>query len=797
MVNSCCVRGCNNESYPGSHFSFHGFPKNENQKLKWQNVVPGKISKSSVVCSAHFKCDDFVSGYIRRMLKPDAVPSIFPKVVSSEKRIHVLSKIRIQEGPALKTIKLQESVTKELSIAESISTQTVSAATSATPRKKKLRREVKVLQQRLKRRNTTIDNLKCLLKIIKKKCDNYSEVEQMVQHNFENIHTNLNTTKSKKSNKYTDEMKSFALSLYYYSGKAYLFLRNRIPLPHPATLRRILSTHKCNVGFMTEVMEFLKAKAENGEINVALIFDAMAIKASKQYDKGSDKYWGGVNLGGILTSDSEKFATEALVFQIVSLKEKFACPIAYFFIDKISAHVQSQLILTAIRMLSDINIVVRSLTADGTQVNIKTFEILGCNFTLANIKTYFDHQIKGVIPLYCILDPAHMIKLARNLFAETCLSSEKGDIKFEFIQKLHDLQEEEGLKLKNKLTRVHVDFFGKKMNVKLAAQVLSSSVADAIDYLRSIGHPSFAGSEATVEYLRYLDRLFDILNAKNPVGVGFKSPLHLQNKHVWTQVFEETRQYLTKLKVDGKNVMTHRRKTPVLGLIIDTYSFAELASEMFDAGMTYLLPYKASQDHIEMFFSCVRARGGTNDNPTALEFMFIMRKLLFRNSVRPSVNANCTNLDYENSAILEFRSAKRSIVEDNNTKENETDKSDVLMHLMDRTNLSNYKNNILYYISGYIAMKILDKLTCEHCRALLISHRTHRDHDYLIDKIKRISHVHPSSDESHELELIKCIGQKYLSLRLKSYGKSLTLKHMGDKATLRQKLHKTVLFSNV
>lgn len=113
------------------------------------------------------------------------------------------------------------------------------------------------------------------------------------------------------------------------------------------------------------------------------------------------------------------------MFQIVSLKEKCICPIAYFFIDKISAHVQAQFVLTAIHMLADINIVVRSLTADGTQGNIKTFEILGCNFTLANMKTHFDHPNKST-KVYCILDPAHMIKLARNLFAETSLSSEKG-----------------------------------------------------------------------------------------------------------------------------------------------------------------------------------------------------------------------------------------------------------------------------------------------------------------------------------------------------------------------------------
>lgn len=76
----------------------------------------------------------------------------------------------MEEGPAPKIIKLQESVTKEIiTTTENVSTQTTSAAIPATPRKKKLRQEVKVLKQRLKRRNTTVNNLKCLLKIIKKR----------------------------------------------------------------------------------------------------------------------------------------------------------------------------------------------------------------------------------------------------------------------------------------------------------------------------------------------------------------------------------------------------------------------------------------------------------------------------------------------------------------------------------------------------------------------------------------------------------------------------------------------------
>lgn len=68
-----------------------------------------------------------------------------------------------------------------------------------------------------------------------------------------------------------------------------------------------------------------------------------------------------------------------------------------------------------------------------------------------------------------MLDPPHMTKLARNVFAECNLKSDKGHIDFKYVRRLHDLQEQEGLKLKNKLSAVHINFYGKKMNVKLAA----------------------------------------------------------------------------------------------------------------------------------------------------------------------------------------------------------------------------------------------------------------------------------------------------------------------------------------
>lgn len=57
------------------------FPTDPELRKKWLEVVPVKVSKTSVVCSQHFKPDDFtLGGLLRKKLKPDAVPSIFPVV---------------------------------------------------------------------------------------------------------------------------------------------------------------------------------------------------------------------------------------------------------------------------------------------------------------------------------------------------------------------------------------------------------------------------------------------------------------------------------------------------------------------------------------------------------------------------------------------------------------------------------------------------------------------------------------------------------------------------------------------
>lgn len=106
---------------------------------------------------------------------------------------------------------------------------------------------------------------------------------------------------------------------------------------------------------------------------------------------------------------NETYASEALVFMVVSMKQKFKCPVGYFLVDKISAEVQAELLKSCIRKLNDIGMNILNITFDGAQANLKTVKILGCDLT-ANDPSF---EVDGK-KINVSLDACHMVKLARN-----------------------------------------------------------------------------------------------------------------------------------------------------------------------------------------------------------------------------------------------------------------------------------------------------------------------------------------------------------------------------------------------
>lgn len=76
----------------------------------------------------------------------------------------------------------------------------------------------------------------------------------------------------------------------------------------------------------------------------ALIIDSMSIRKQIIRDKARIKYAGYVECAGIIDGKEECLASEALVFIVVSMSQRFKCPVAYFLIDKLNANILMELI---------------------------------------------------------------------------------------------------------------------------------------------------------------------------------------------------------------------------------------------------------------------------------------------------------------------------------------------------------------------------------------------------------------------------------------------------------------------
>ena len=87
------------------------------------------------------------------------------------------------------------------------------------------------------------------------------------------------------------------------------------------------------------------------------------------------------------------------------------------------------------------------------------------------------------------------------------------------------------------------------MNVSLAAQTLSSSVASAIDILCDEANlPEFHRSEATTHLIKMVNMAFDMLNSRHSLATGYKAPVTKENFSNWLQRCEQIASYLFSLK---------------------------------------------------------------------------------------------------------------------------------------------------------------------------------------------------------------------------------------------------------
>lgn len=546
----------------------------------------------------------------------------------------------------------------------------------------------------------------------------------------------LKQLKINSNRKYPPELRSFALTLNFYSPSAYYYVRKTFGncLPHPATLRKWYSSVDGAPGFTAESFRAVQIKVDemkqnNKSLICSLIIDEMSIREHVQWN--GKRHQGYVNFGtGTDLHDSLPRAKDVLVFLLVALNCRWKIPIGYFLINGLSASNKASLINMSISQIYQTGAVIKSITFDGASTNISAANILGARLSWPNIKPYILHPETGD-KIYILLDPCHMIKLCRNTLGDwgVIYDSEGHPIEWKYFTHLVVLQEEAGLHAATKIRKRHINYQNEKMKVKLAVQTFSESVADAIEYCNlDLRLKEFENSQATVLFCRNINNIFDILNTRNMLSKKqYKQPLSSKNITFMRTFINNSINYLSSLldNRNSRNILLSPRKTGFLGLIICLKSIEMLYNDLAKPDLIkFLLTYKLSQDHIEMFFSSIRAKGGFNNNPSAAQFEAAYKRLLVHIELT-STGTNCVAQD--NTSILQVSSSNSSsssqLLDDlfANSGDSEWNNDGIIDVNIDFGKNAFYIGDVVAYIGGFVVKKILNSINCNHCAKELTS----------------------------------------------------------------------------
>jgi hypothetical protein len=93
--------------------------------------------------------------------------------------------------------------------------------------------------------------------------------------------------------------------------------------------------------------------------------------------------------------------------------------------------------------------------------------------------------------------------------------------------------------------------------------------------------------------------------------------------------------------VAGTAMIYTNRKTSFVGFLMAINSVLSLFQTLVETNgspppMKYLLTYKLSQDHLELFYGCIRSHSGNNNNPTTRQFVATYKRLLVHNEIKAS-----------------------------------------------------------------------------------------------------------------------------------------------------------------
>lgn len=310
--------------------------------------------------------------------------------------------------------------------------------------------------------------------------------------------------------KYPETVRHFCLSLHYYSPRAYEHVRKEFNnhLPHPHTIKSWYANadFKGEAGLQKECLSKLKQicqdyeNTNNCKLMCSLVFDEISIRKQVYWCWHKADFVGFVNCGQDSESEKNSIAKQAIVFILNGVNVSMEFPLAYYFIDTLNKTQRRDLLLDIIQAVTECGIKITNITFDGYSSNVPMCELLGANLDVESdsFQPYFFNSMTDE-KIYIIMDPCHAEKLLRNTLANKKIiyDDKNGKIEWRFFESLYECSK--GNKLRtHKLTKRHIQWARTAMNVRIASETLSNSVANSMQYLLDQNHPDFVGSEPTI-----------------------------------------------------------------------------------------------------------------------------------------------------------------------------------------------------------------------------------------------------------------------------------------------------------
>ncbi|KAG8174446.1 hypothetical protein JTE90_027101 [Oedothorax gibbosus] len=386
---SCCAYGCTNrhsKKVPG--ITFHRFPKNVEKRLAWEKAIRREgyePNKYSYICSEHFPehmIDRTSLSCVR--LRDNAVPEIFkafpPHLQKKSKERKPPKERKQPKDGCLKNIEVQDLPVQHYSLNLPVNTPTTPddmrlPDTSACPQstetdhlqaglqlptegeafyKRKAEalsaevevknKKIKVLQQKVRRYTKKVKDLSSLLSHLQSENlvdeDSLNILNTLSKANTEIFSRLLSSTNMNA--KYSEELRTFALTLHFYSPRAYEYVRTsfNLALPHQRTLSRWYQHIDGAPGITREALNVLELKIKSSEhpLYFSLIMDEMSIRQQVEFDgKECHGYVNHGNYDSNNDDDSLPLAKDAFVLLVVCINGHWKLPVGYFLTDGLNS----------------------------------------------------------------------------------------------------------------------------------------------------------------------------------------------------------------------------------------------------------------------------------------------------------------------------------------------------------------------------------------------------------------------------------------------------------------------------